>query len=195
MDDILGAKSQIRGDMARMLSAMTEDTVADRTSRIEERLFGFANFQEARIPLLYISVGREVNTRRIISRCYGFNKMVILPLFEPDTGEARLLKIDDPSVDLRPGSAGVRMPDPNRCKEVPLECIDIAILPGLAFDEKGGRLGGGDGTYDRLIPKLPITTRKVALTFEDQILGQIPMEPHDRHVDIIITESRIIYKI
>ena len=46
-----------------------------------------------------------------------------------------------------------------------------------------------------MIPKLPITTRKVALTFEDQILGQIPMEPHDRHVDIIITESRIIYKI
>ncbi len=195
MDDIQGAKSQIRADMARVLSAMTEDIVADRMRQIEDRLFGFANFQEARIPLLYINSGREVKTQRIINNCYGFNKMVILPLFDPNTGEARLLKIDDPSADLRRGRSGTMEPDPNRCKEVPLECIDIAILPGLAFDEKGGRLGGGDGTYDRLLPKLPITTRKVALTLEDQILGQLPMEPHDRHVDIIITESRIIYKI
>jgi len=53
----------------------------------------------------------------------------------------------------------------------------------------------GDGYYDRLIPKLPITTRKVALSFESQIIQQVPVESHDRHVDIIITEKRIIYKI
>jgi len=78
---------------------------------------------------------------------------------------------------------------------VPVECIDIAIIPGVAFDEKGGRIGSGEGYYDRLIPKLPITTRKVALAFENQIIRQIQMESHDKHVDIIITEKRIIYKI
>ena len=77
----------------------------------------------------------------------------------------------------------------------PMERIDIAIIPGLAFDEKGGRIGSGRGYYDRLIPKLAITTRKVALTFEEQIIPQIPMESHDKHVDIIITEKRVIYKI
>jgi len=65
----------------------------------------------------------------------------------------------------------------------------------VALDEKGGRIGTGEGYYDRLIPKLPATTRKVALAFEEQILPQIPMESHDKHVDIIITQKRIIYKI
>ena len=86
-------------------------------------------------------------------------------------------------------------PDPNRCNVVPIECIDIAIIPGVAFDEKGGRIGTGTGNYDRFIPNLPITTRKVALTFEDQIIPQVQMEAHDKYVDIIITEKRIIYKI
>jgi 5-formyltetrahydrofolate cyclo-ligase len=65
----------------------------------------------------------------------------------------------------------------------------------VAVDEKGGRLGAGDGTYDRLIPQLPITTRKVSLALEDQVVPQIPAESHDKHVDIIITDKRIIYKI
>jgi 5-formyltetrahydrofolate cyclo-ligase len=76
-----------------------------------------------------------------------------------------------------------------------VECIDLAIVPGIAFDEKGARLGSGRGYYDRFIPRLAITTRKVALTLEDQIVPQIPVESHDRHVDIIITDRRIIYKI
>jgi 5-formyltetrahydrofolate cyclo-ligase len=78
---------------------------------------------------------------------------------------------------------------------VPIDRVDIAIVPGIAFDEKGGRVGTGEGYYDRLIPRLPVTTRKVALSLEAQILPQVPMESHDKHVDIIITENRVIYKI
>jgi 5-formyltetrahydrofolate cyclo-ligase len=107
----------------------------------------------------------------------------------------RLMKIDNLETDLTIGQRGILEPDPSRCNVVPIECIDIAIIPGVAFDEKGGRIGSGDGYYDRLIPDLPITARKVALTFEDQIIPQIQMESHDKYVDIIITEKRIIYKI
>jgi len=107
----------------------------------------------------------------------------------------KLFKVDNPDTDLMPGPRGILEPDSKRCNVVPIECIDIAIIPGVAFDEKGGRIGSGDGYYDRLIPKLSITTRKVALTFENQIIPQIQMESHDKYVDIIITEKRIIYKI
>ena len=106
-----------------------------------------------------------------------------------------LLKLDKVETDLILGARGVLEPDANHCKTVPIENIDIAIIPGIAFDEKGGRIGTGTGSYDRLIPKLSITTRKVALALECQIIQQIPMESHDKHVDIIITEKRIIYKI
>ena len=63
----------------------------------------------------------------------------------------------------------------------------IAIIPGVALDEKGGRIGSGEGYYDRFIGNLPITTRKVALSLECQIVQQIPMESHDKYMDIIIT--------
>ncbi len=87
------------------------------------------------------------------------------------------------------------LPVENRCKQVPIDRVDIAIIPSLALDEKGGRIGAGDGFYDRLIPKLPATTRKVAIALEEQIMPHIPMDSHDKHVDIIITDTRIIYKI
>jgi 5-formyltetrahydrofolate cyclo-ligase len=105
------------------------------------------------------------------------------------------MKVDSSERELIPGPRGVLEPDVSKCKVVPMDRIDIAIIPGLAFDEKGGRIGSGTGYYDRLIPRLAITTRKVALAFEEQLVAQIPMESHDKHVDIIITDKRIIYKI
>jgi 5-formyltetrahydrofolate cyclo-ligase len=90
---------------------------------------------------------------------------------------------------------GTVIPDKSRCKAVPIDCIDIAIIPGQVFDEKGGRIGTHGGFYNKLIGKLPITTRKVSLAFEKQIVPQVPMESGDRFVDIIISDRRIIYKI
>lgn len=194
MEEIQEAKRQIREEMARMLASISEADLAEKRRQIEERLFDFANFQEARIPLLYIPAPGELDSDEILKRCREANKIVILPFRGKENSRLALMKVDDLKRDLR--SAGETMePDPKRCKKVPLECIDIAIVPGIAFDEKGGRLGKGTGYYDRLIPKLPATTRKVSLCLEGQLLSQIPAESHDKTVDIIITEERIIYKI
>ncbi len=194
MEEIQEAKRQIREEMARMLASISEADLAEKRRQIEARLFDFANFQEARIPLLYIHGPGELDSGSILQRCRDENKIVILPFRAKESGRLTLMKVDDLKRDLRSGGESLE-PDPKRCKKVPLECIEIAIIPGIAFDEKGGRLGKGSAYYDRLIPKLPATTRKVALTLEGQLLSQIPVEPHDRSVDIIITEERIIYKI
>ena len=145
--------------------------------------------------MLYINSAYEVISRNIIERCFDYNKIVILSAFDSFTYEMKLMKVDNLETDLKLGPRGIFEPDEMRCNVVPIECIDLAIIPGTAFDEKGGRIGSGEGYYDRLIPKLSITTRKVALAFENQITQQIQMESHDKHVDIIITEERIIYKI
>ena len=71
----------------------------------------------------------------------------------------------------------------------------VLVIVPFAFDEKGGRIGAGDGNYDKLIAKLPATTRKIAIAFEEQVVPQIPMPPRHKHVDIIITDKRTIYKI
>ena len=195
MEEIQKTKADIRKEIAAAIGRLSADELAGKTSLIENRLFDFANFLEAKIALMYIENPNEVKSAEIIRRTFDKNKIVVLPLVKTDTKKFKLFKIDDFAKDLKPGQNGILQPDPGRCRTVPIDCIDIAIIPGVAFDEKGGRIGSGDGYYDRLIPHLPVTTRKVALALDDQIILQVPIESHDKHVDIIITDKRIIYKI
>jgi 5-formyltetrahydrofolate cyclo-ligase len=195
MEEIRGKKGDIRTNISKIFSKLSVNNISEKTSKIEKRLFEFANFLEAKSSLLYISSGYEVVTKDILKRCFNYNKTVILPSFNSEMQKIFLFKVDNLKTDLIKGEKGVLEPDTGKCKPVPIEFVDIAIIPGFAFDEKGGRIGSGDGLYDRLIPMLPATTRKVGLAYESQIIQHVPMESHDRHVDIIITEKRIIYKI
>jgi 5-formyltetrahydrofolate cyclo-ligase len=195
MEEIQEKKQEIRSNMAARLAALPPETLAQKTKAIENRLFEFANFLEARIALLYTPINGEIDTSEIIHRSSMYNKIIILPAFDPIHQRTTLYKVDDVEKDLIPGPRGNLEPDPGRCKGVPLDCLDIAIIPGIAMDEKGARIGSGLGYYDRLIPDLPITTRKVGLISEDHILQVIPMESHDKHIDIVITDQRVIYKI
>ncbi len=195
MEEIQEKKQEIRDEIVQKISGLGASPLAAKTKAIEERLFEFANYLEARIALLYTPAPGEVDTQEIIKRSYLYHKIVVLPAYDPQTKKMTLRKVDDPEKDLIQGPRGNMEPNPERCKTVPLDCLDIAIVPGLAMDEKGGRIGLGNGYYDRLIPDLPITTRKVGLVFEDQIVSMVPMENHDKYVDIVVTDERIIYKI
>ncbi len=195
MEEVQITKSQIRSDVANTVAALSDEQRAKKTRAIGKRLFEFANFLEAKIAMLYVNSDNEVATQDILSRSYAYGKIIVLPAFNTETFEMTLMKVDALEKDLCIGPRGILEPDPDRCKVVPIDRIDIAIIPAIALDEKGGRIGSGEGYYDRLIPELAITTRKVALAFEEQIIQQVPLESHDKHVDIIITDKRIIYKI
>lgn len=195
MEEIQKSKADIRKEIATEIGKLSQSTLADKTKQIEERLFDFANFLEAKIALMYLENSSEVQSRDIIKRTFDYNKIVVLPLVDVQSKKFKLYKIDDFGNDLIPGESNALQPDPDKCRAVPIDCIDIALIPGVAFDEKGGRIGSGDGYYDRLIPHLPLTTRKVALALDDQIIPMVPLESHDKYVDIIITDKRIIYKI
>jgi len=196
MEEIREKKQEVRDEVARKIAALSPEQIAEKTKAIENRLFEFANFLESRIVLFYTPAPNEVDTLEIIRRSSLYSKIIVLPAVGPNFRNPRLLKVDDVDKDLVPGPRGNQEPNPKRCKSVPFDCLDIAIIPGLAMDEKGGRIGTGRGSYDRLIPELPMTTRKVGLVFEAQIvLPSVPLESHDKHLDIVITEERIIYKI
>ena len=195
MEEIRENKKLLREEIQSKLKERSPEEVKETTRRLSERLYDFANYLESKIVLLYSDRPGLVATREIIDRSYDMNKIVVLPVSGADTNKFQLMKLDYPDRELKPGCRGFMEPDPKICKTVPIDCIDIAFIPGVAFDEKGGRLGSGSGYYDALIPELPITTRKVSIAFEDQIVPVVPMESHDKYVDIIITENRIIYKI
>jgi 5-formyltetrahydrofolate cyclo-ligase len=195
MDDAKAKKAEIRRSTLARRNGLSKKERTEKGKAILGRLSEFANFLEARIVLLYHSHKSEVDTGAIIRKALALEKVVALPWIDQEKMEIVPFKVDDLKQDTQPGYRGIREPIPQRCKQIPVQHINVAIIPGVAFDERGGRIGYGTGFYDRFIPQLDITTRKVALAFECQIVPQIPMEPHDRYIDIIITEKRIIYKI
>lgn len=195
MEEIREKKQDIRDEVANKIATLSADEIDKQRQAIENRLFEFANFLESRIVLLYTPAPNEVDTMEIIRRSCLYGKIIVLPAFDQASHAMELYKIDDLDKDLVQGPRGNLEPNTKRCKPVPIDCLDIAIVPGIAMDEKGGRIGQGNGYYDRLIPDLPITTRKVGLVYEHQIVPVIPLESHDKYVDIVITEDRVIYKI
>lgn len=195
MDEVKEEKQAISNDVSKRLESFTADEVSEKSRHIESRLFDFANFIESYVILLYLNNSGEVDTRGIINRSLAMNKVVVLPAGNAGGKAPVLLKLNGTQSDIIVNDQGHPAPNPARCRPVPVESIELALVPGLVFDEKGARIGMGSGFYDKLIPQLPATTRKVSLAFEDQIIQQVPKGSIDRHVDIIITEERIIYKI
>ncbi len=195
MEDLKAKKSEIRKSTRAKRDALSKKERSEKSAAIMEQLFDFANFLESRIVLFYMSNNSEVDTEPMVRKALEIEKIVALPLIDRGKQEIVPFKVDNLERDVRPRYRKIREPIPQRCKQVPVKHVNLAIIPGIAFDERGGRIGYGTGFYDRFIPQLDITTRKVALSFECQIVPQIPMEPHDRYTDIIITEKRIIYKI
>lgn len=193
MEDVKEKKQKLRNEVSEHLAALPKGAIEAKSDQIEEQLFDFANFVESETALFYFRSDNVINTRKILERCNRMAKAIVLPSFAADS-RVRLWKISNLETDLKSGGNLIE-PDPERCKPIAFDSVDIAIVPGTAFDEKGARLGSGDGLYDRLIPKLPATARKVALALEDQIVSHVPMESHDKYVDIIITDKRVIYKI
>src|SRR5512139_492839 len=125
MDEIKAAKEQIRKEMAKAVNGLTERQRTERTRAIESRLFDFANFLEARIVLLYVDSDCEVRTKAILRRAYDINKIVVLPCFDAERHKVSILKVDSLDKDLQPGARGVLEPNPERCKPVPLNKVDI----------------------------------------------------------------------
>jgi len=195
MDDIKNSKKSVLAEISQKLAKFTKDEMADKQAQIEQNLLEFANFREAQLSLLYIERSSEIPTEKIIRDSLEMKKGIVLPSFSDARNAINLLRIHNYDNDLIKGEDGILEPNPETCKKVNLDQIDIAVIPGLAFDEKGGRLGFGESFYNRLIAKLPETTRKISIAFEEQVADHIQMESRKYNLDIIITDKRIIYKI
>ena len=196
MEDIKEKKLLLRTDVEARLKKLTPFETAQKLRKIEDRLFDFANFMEAKTVLFYLTESGVVSTENILKQLLSLEKTLALPLFREGKPGVKLFKVEALNRDIMDGpQPEMKIPNTSRCKELPLETMDIAFIPGIAFDEKGNRLGQGLGRYDYLIPRLPLTTRKVALAFEEQIVSQVITDSSDKTVDIIITDQRILYKI
>jgi 5-formyltetrahydrofolate cyclo-ligase len=195
MDDMKNVKMNNLALVAERLKNLTKEELNAKYAKIEQRLFEFANFMEAHLAFLYTPVSNEIPTEGIIKKALQIEKGIALPVFTDAKNAINIYKIGNYGKDLIRNANDILEPDIDRCKKVSLDEINIAVIPGLAFDDKGGRVGFGNNFYNKLITRLPETCRKVSLAYEEQIVDQIQMESRKYSVDIIITDQRVIYKI
>jgi 5-formyltetrahydrofolate cyclo-ligase len=152
------------------------------------RAFALPEVARARYVLGFAAAPEELDPAPLLESLREAGATVCLPRI---SGPGALtLHICEISTPLQDGPFGLRQP-PTHTPAADLGAVDLVIVPGVAFDASGTRLGFGGGYYDRLLARMPRTVR-TALAFEGQILDSIPSEAHDERVDIIVTPGRVL---
>ncbi len=182
-------KKILRQEILAKRNSIPEDTRRTKSALIKERLGSLEIFQEAYMVLLYVSFNSEVDTHQLIKDALQTEKQVAIPLVH----ENQLLIKKITSFDqLKPGTWDILEPS-SKLPEVKLNDINLVIVPGVAFTKGHYRLGYGGGYYDKLLcQKEDAGFTSIALSFQEQIVDELPVEDHDQKVDFIVTEKRII---
>jgi 5-formyltetrahydrofolate cyclo-ligase len=179
-------KKEIRKKVLAARDSLLPEQRSSKSREIEERLFSLPEFKSARTVMFFASFRSEVDTIPMIRRALASGKRVVLPRVKGK--ELELFEIGNVDGDVSPGAWGI--PEPQGSAPVKLDELDVIIVPGAAFDERGNRLGYGAGFYDKLLSAF--TKPSVAIAFEEQIVPNVPADPHDVPVQKIVTEKRII---
>ena len=162
---------------------------ATRSHAIADRVVLLDGFRRASIVALYVPVGAEVDTGELAHRAAAAGKTLVWPRSVP--GSRRMVFASCSPGEMVPGPLGAPEP-PAWAPAVPPGSIDLFVVPGLAFDPAGGRLGRGGGHYDATLAALPPGAPRVGLAFEAQLVPEVPREPHDVALDAVVTEERVL---
>jgi len=190
-------KKRIRDKLLKRRDAIPPEAKNTKEIAIEKRLISLDVFQAAQCILMYVSFRSEVATRRLLDDIIKSGKKLVLPVVDASHKVLTLYEVKD-TAHLRPGFMGIPEPGIDVNRKVTLDEIDLVVIPGTGFDPQGNRIGYGGGYYDRLLSLESKQLAKVehittvALAFEEQIGEEIPAEPHDIKVDMIITDNRLI---
>jgi 5-formyltetrahydrofolate cyclo-ligase len=166
-------KQQLSRQICRKLAALPEYLAADTV-------------------MSYVDFRSEVRTRHFLQTARRHGKRIVVPYC--DGGQLGLFLLEGLD-ELAPGSYRILEPEPRwrgrTDRKVDVAELDLIVIPGVAFDRKGGRLGRGKGYYDRFLPRTRKDAASVALAFECQLFDRVPMQPHDVYMDKVITENAV----
>ncbi len=188
-------KQALRADLTARRRDMPAQERIRLSVRVQERIIALPAFAEATTVLLYAPVRGETDTSLLLETLWRKRSRVLLPRCRPETpGEMDLFCVAG-LAELKPGAWGIPEPDPAACSLHEGCGIDLAIIPGVAFDRACNRLGMGGGYYDRLLAQPGMAQcLKIGPAFAFQIVNRLPVETWDRPLDLVVTESEIIHR-
>lgn len=186
-------KKQLREQMILERDRFSQSERESRSQLIVSQLVSLRAYQKAEVIFVYISFRSEVDTHRFIKRAKEDGKRIAVPISIPK--DKVLLPFEISGLDdLAPGTWGILEPVKDSCRPVDSREIDLAVVPGLAFDHSFHRLGYGAGYYDRFLPSLRKDAVKLGIGYDFQLLDRLPVEKFDIPLDGVITNIGLLLK-
>jgi 5-formyltetrahydrofolate cyclo-ligase len=185
-------KSDVRSRARAVLAAMDNGLRHDASAAACSHLTSLDTFRHASVVMLYMPLADEVDLTPAAIRCFQTGKTVCVPLVDwkrHDMEPVEVTSFDDEVMDI--GEHGLRAPRSG--SPLPPTMIDLVVVPGLAFDPHGNRLGRGSGYYDRFLRRLRRSATTVGLAFDGQIIDTVPADDRDMSVDIVVTDRRVTH--
>ena len=181
------AKAALRETVRARLQAIAPEQRAADSVRLCARLQSAELWSAAQAILFFAPLPDEPDVWPLLEFALRENRLVALPAYDAARQEYLARRVRDLAADVRPGRYGVPEPGTD-CPVVPLNQLDLVLVPGVAFDLNGGRLGRGKGFYDRLLSSVRGATCGVA--YDEQLVASVPVEPHDIRLNHILTPTR-----
>jgi len=176
-------KAEIRSKISLRLLTQREEDRRKKSKIISKKLLKLKVFKRAKTVMFYIAFSGEVDTTEMIKEAIKLGKKVTVPVCDKNNRLIGPCLLEE-GAHLKKGPYGVREPVNKICFK--LQDIDLVLVPGVAFDKQGNRLGRGKGCYDRMLAKLPCSTPTIGLAFDFQILPVIPTCCHDVSIKKIL---------
>jgi 5-formyltetrahydrofolate cyclo-ligase len=185
------AKRSLRTAIMEARDALPAAAREEASQRIAERVLALPQWQAAQGVLLTLPFRSEWDAARVARAALAQGKQVVVPRVDAPARVLELHRITSLAEDIVPGYRGIPEPRHTLPSATTAE-VDLALVPGVAFDERGRRLGYGGGYYDRLLPLLRREAMRVAGAFDQQIVPEVPAAAHDLGVDLIVTPTRTL---
>ncbi len=173
-------------------SKLTAEERMQKSEEIFNRLLGLESFKNAKTVMVYMDFGSEVFTDAIIEHMLENGIRPVVPICQSETKTLKLSHIKDLKNDCQIGFYNIREPKSEFIRTVDVSEVDFVVVPGVAFSKDKFRLGYGGGYYDRFIETLRDDAVTCAVAFEEQIYDKVPVQSHDKQMDFIVTEKRVI---
>jgi 5-formyltetrahydrofolate cyclo-ligase len=184
-------KREIRKKALHSRKSLSQEQRRQKSARILKKILSLSVYCTSRTIMVYLDFQDEVETTEIAREILRTDKRLLIPYCHKQ--DIIACEISDLTQDVYPGMLGIREPHPERLRSVSPEEIDLALVPGVAFDYRGNRIGFGKGYYDRFLPKLREGTPVIGLAFACQLVEKIEAEEHDYKMSLLITENGVIY--
>jgi 5-formyltetrahydrofolate cyclo-ligase len=190
-DALRDAKRALRERVLAARDSLAPEFRAAASAAIGKALAGRDDFATASTVLLTLPFGSEWDSMPLLLTALERGKTVVLPRVNATARTLELCRLSEPTRDVLPGYRGIPEPQ-SHCALIAADAIDWVLVPGVAFDTTGHRLGYGGGYYDRLLPQLRSDAARIAGGYEIQLVDRVPAAPHDVPVQALATEVRTL---